>query len=259
LLDTLNRQFLPAVRFTNANITHAEPSSQQYRMDLAATEMVRVAKEAYTYEYQLKLRKEQDEGTFNKELATLREQLSEIKAEIARYQAQIDTAREKEFNRANAYANQMMVEAESEAKANAALLEAQALDIRAVSSARFPEILEYRFQQEVLNRLEQLAGQLPQVIHVGAQADENIDFMTIARRMTGVSDHALYSDEDLLQIRKRINEIIARIEERSDDIQSVMEAERVAAEQVPETPDVDIEEEGQHNDFGTSTAELLKN
>lgn len=53
LLDTLNKQFLPAVRFVNANITHAEPSSQQYRMDLAAPEMVRVAKEAYTYQYEL--------------------------------------------------------------------------------------------------------------------------------------------------------------------------------------------------------------
>ncbi|MGH3144708.1 MAG: SPFH domain-containing protein, partial [Rubrobacter sp.] len=52
-LDSLNDQFLPAVRFTNANITHAEPTSQEYRMDLAAPEMVRVAKEAYTYEYEL--------------------------------------------------------------------------------------------------------------------------------------------------------------------------------------------------------------
>jgi SPFH domain / Band 7 family len=43
-LDSLNEQFLPAVRFTNANITHAESSSQEYRMDLAAPEMVRVAK-----------------------------------------------------------------------------------------------------------------------------------------------------------------------------------------------------------------------
>ena len=47
--DSLNEQFLPAVRFTNANITHAEPSSQEYRMDLAAPERVRVAKGAYTY------------------------------------------------------------------------------------------------------------------------------------------------------------------------------------------------------------------
>ena len=113
-LDSLNEQFLPAVRFTNANITHAEPSSQEYRMDLAAPEMVRVAKEAYTYEYELRLRKEQDEGELRGELASLRETLSAISAEIATYQAQIDTARERETNRANASARERMVEAESD-------------------------------------------------------------------------------------------------------------------------------------------------
>ena len=62
LLESLNSQFLPAVRFVNANITHAEPASQEYRMDLAAAEVVKVAKEAYTYQYELDLKKKQDEG-----------------------------------------------------------------------------------------------------------------------------------------------------------------------------------------------------
>src|SRR5690606_16008078 len=109
LLDQLNQQFLPAVRLTNANITHAEPSSQEYRMDLAAPEMVRVAKEAYTYEYQLQLRKEQNEGDLNKELASLTETLSAIQADIAQYQAQMDTALERETNRARALARQRFV------------------------------------------------------------------------------------------------------------------------------------------------------
>src|SRR5690606_16905632 len=87
MLDSLNQQFLPAVRLTDVNITHAEPSSQEYRMDLAAPEMVRVAKEAYTYEYELNLRKEQNEGDLVKELAGLQETLSGIEAEIAGYQA----------------------------------------------------------------------------------------------------------------------------------------------------------------------------
>lgn len=82
LLDTLNQQFLPAVRFVNANITHAEPSSQEYRMDLAAPEMIRVAKEAYTYQYELQLRKEQDEGDLNRELAGLKETLSDRKSVV---------------------------------------------------------------------------------------------------------------------------------------------------------------------------------
>lgn len=218
LLETLNRQFLPAVRFVNANITHAEPSSQQYRMDLAAPEMIRVAKEAYTYQYELKLRKEQDEGAFNKELASLRETLSEIRADIAKYQAQMDTAREKEINRANAYASQLLIEAESEARANAALLEAQALDIRAVSSAYYPETLEYRHQRDILDHIEAIADRLPQLIHIGTEADQHIDFMAVARRMLGVQDEKLYTEADLQAIRERTNEIMARIKERTDQI-----------------------------------------
>ncbi len=223
LLDTLNKQFLPAVRFVNANITHAEPSNRQYRMDLAAPEMVRVAKEAYTYEYELKLRKEQDEGDFNKELAALRENLSQIRAEMARYQAQMDTAHEKEVNRANAYARQLMVEVESEAKANAALLEAQALDIRAINSAYFPEILEYRFNQDVLDRLENIAERLPQMVNIGAESDEYINFMHVARQLLGIEDKALYSEEDIQAIRKRMNDITARIKERTTQIKKLME------------------------------------
>lgn len=227
LLDSLNKQFLPAVRFVNANITHAEPSSQQYRMDMAAPEMVRVAKEAYTYQYELKLRKEQDEGDLNKELASLRETLSGIRAEIARYQAQMDTAREKEVNRANAYARQLMVETESEAQANAALLEAQALDIRAMNSAHFPEILQYRYQQNILDTLEEVAPRLPQVVNIGGEADQDVDFMVVARHMLGIRDETLFNDEDMQAIRSRAREITERIKERSAQISSIVPEQQV--------------------------------
>ena len=220
-LDSLNEQFLPAVRFTNANITHAEPSSQEYRMDLAAPEMVRVAKGAYTYEYELRLRKEQDEGELRSELASLRETLSAISAEIATYQAQIDTARERETNRANASARERMVEAESEANANAALLEAQALDIRAVSSAAAPEILEYRFQQDVLERLATVADRLPQVVQIGATGDDAVDFLEISRRMIGTGGEPLFTPEDMQAIRNRMEEIQARIRERAGELESL--------------------------------------
>ncbi len=225
-LENLNQQFLPAVRFMNANITHAEPSSQEYRMDLAAPEMVRVAKEAYTYQYELQLRKEQNEGDLNKELAALRETLSAIRAEIATYQAQMDTARERETNWASAAARQRLVEAESTAKANAALLEAQALDIRAISSASAPEILEYRFQQEVLERLGGVAGRLPQVVQLGGNGDEPIDFLKIAQRMIGMDNQALYTTQDLQTIRERANTIQGRIRERSSEIERVLAEER---------------------------------
>jgi regulator of protease activity HflC (stomatin/prohibitin superfamily) len=221
-LESLNRQFLPAVRFVSANITHAEPSSREYRMDLAAPEMVRVAKEAYTYEYELKLKKEQNEGALKGELAALRETLSAVRAEIATYQAQIDTARERETNRANARARERMVEAESEANANAALLEAQALDIRAVSGAGAPEILEHRFRQEVLDRLEEVADRLPRVIQIGDGADGgggDVDFLEIARRMIGAGDDQLYTPEDMRRIREHVEEIRARIRERAAEIE----------------------------------------
>ena len=241
-LESLNQQFVPAVRFTNANITYAEPSSQEYRMDLAAPEMVRVAKEAYTYEYELRLRKEQDEGELNKELAALRETLSAIQAEVASYQAQIDTARERETNRANARARQRMVEAESTANANAALLEAQALDIRAVSGAAAPEILEYRFQQDVLDKLESVAEQLPQVVQLGENGDQTIDFLAIARQMIGTGGEPLFTPEDMQKIRERMEEIQERIREREQEIEDVVSAEQGVTEEEPQKPQAAEEE-----------------
>ena len=251
-LDSLNEQFLPAVRFTNANITHAEPSSQEYRMDLAAPEMVRVAKEAYTYEYELRLRKEQDEGALKGELASLRETLSAISAEIATYQAQIDTARERETNLANARARERMVEAESAANANAALLEAQALDIRAVSSAAAPEILEYRFQQDVLERLAAVADRLPQVVQIGTAGggEEAVDFLQLARRMIGTGGEPLFTPEDMQSLRDRMQEIQARIREREREIESLSE-ERAAGD-IPE------DEPQQHQAAEEATAERVE-
>jgi regulator of protease activity HflC (stomatin/prohibitin superfamily) len=227
MLESLNQQFLPAVRFVNANITHAEPSNQEYRMDLAAAELVRVAKEAYTYQYELKLRKEQDEGELNKALASLRETLSEIRAEIATYQAQINTANEKAVNRANAYARQLLIEAESEAKANAALLDAQALDIKALNSARYPEILEYRFRQETLDKTENVAGKLPQIINIGPPDDGRVNFMAIARQMLGVKDKPLYTPEAMQAIQQKKDEIAARIRKRSKEIEDLVQTDEV--------------------------------
>ncbi len=225
MLGSLNRQFLPAVRFVNANITHAEPASQEYRMDLAAAELVKVAKEAYTYEYELNLRKEQDEGDLNKELASLRETLSEIRAEIATYQAQINTAKEKAVNRANAYARQLLMEAESGAKANAALLEAQSLDIKALNSARYPEILEFRFQQETLDKIQAGADKLPQIINIGPSDGNTIDFMNVARQMLGVKNTPLYTPEAMQSIRDKMNDIGMRIKKRAKDIEAIEKQE----------------------------------
>ncbi|MDW5326413.1 SPFH domain-containing protein [Plantactinospora sp. KLBMP9567] len=228
LLEQLNQQFRPAVELTNANITHAEPSDRKYRMDLAAPEMVRVAKEAYTHEYALQLRKEQDEGDLTKELATLQETLSAIQADIAQYQAQMDTAVERETNRAEALARQRYVLAESEARANAALLDAQALDIRAVSAAEAPEILEYRYQREVLDTLEAVADHLPRLIRIGGSTDPNgaagVDLLQLAREMVGERGAELFTEADMASMRTRLAEVAARIAEREPEINALREA-----------------------------------
>ncbi|KAB8159544.1 SPFH domain-containing protein [Streptomyces sp. 3MP-14] len=230
LLEQLNQQFLPAVALTNANITHAEPSDRGYRMDLAAPEMVRVAKEAYTHEYALQLRKEQDEGDLTKELATRQEELSAIQADIAQYQAQMDTAVERETNRAEALARERYVMAESEARANAALLEAQALDIRAVTAAEAPEILEYRYQQQVLDTLEQVADHLPRLVRIGAERDGDgttgVDFLALARQLVGERGAELFTPEDMAAVRARLPEVAERIAGRQAEIEALREADR---------------------------------
>lgn len=220
ILESLNQQFLPAVRLTDVNITHAEPASQEYRMDLAAPEMVRVAKEAYTYEYELQLRKEQNEGDLTKELAGLQETLSAIHAEIAGYQAQMDTALERESYKAKAQGGQRLVEAESTANANAALLEAQALDIRALSTAEAREILDYRFQKDLLDKLEAVADSLPRVVQIGEGAD--IDFLALAQQLVGGREAALFSELDMAAIRGRLGEIQKRVDERAAEISTVL-------------------------------------
>ncbi|GAA3032893.1 SPFH domain-containing protein [Streptosporangium longisporum] len=222
MLDNLNQQFLPAVRLTDVNITHAEPTSQEYRMDLAAPEMIRVAKEAYTYEYELQLRKEQNEGDLIKELAGLQEQLSAIHAEIAGHQARIDTALERASHQAKAAGGQRLVEAESTAKANAALLEAQALDIRALSAAQAPEILGYRFQQDLLDKLESVAPYLPRLVQVGEIAD--VDLLALAGQLVGGHEAQLFSEADMAAIRARTGEIGGRVEERGAEIAALLNA-----------------------------------
>ena len=244
LLEQLNAQFAPAVELTTANITHAEPSAQEYRMDLAAPEMIRVAKEAYTYDYELSLKKEQNEGDLNKDLASLNENLSAIQADIARYQAQMDTALERETNRAEAVARQRFVESQSDANANAALLEAQALDIRALSAALAPEILDYRYQQDMLEKMESVSTSLPQIVRIGEES-ESVDYLQIARQLVGGQDQKLFSTEAMEAIRSRQGDISERVSSREADIEELLQApEETDVEILPSSEtDLDSEEE----------------
>ena len=244
LLEQLNAQFAPAVELTTANITHAEPSAQEYRMDLAAPEMIRVAKEAYTYDYELSLKKEQNEGDLNKDLASLNESLSAIQADIARYQAQMDTALERETNRAEAVARQRFVESESEANANAALLEAQALDIRALSAALAPEILDYRYQQDMLDKMEAVSDSLPQIVRVGEES-EGVDYLQIARQLVGGQDQQLFSTEDMAAIRARQSDIAERVSSRESEIEDLLQAPEETDVEILPASETDIDVEGE--------------
>ncbi len=128
-----------------------------------------------------------------------------------------------------------MVEAESTANANASLLEAQALDIRAVSSAAAPEILEYRFQQDVLEKLAGVADSLPQVVQIGAQnGEEAVDFLEISRRMIGTGDEPLFTPEDMQAIRDRMEEIQTRIRDRAREIEGLSAGPAAQPEEGPQ-------------------------
>ena len=127
-----------------------------------------------------------------------------------------------------------MVEAESSANANAALLEAQALDIRAVSGADAPEILEYRFQQELLEHLSAVADSLPRVVHVGdGDGRSAVDFLEIARGMIGTGTEPLFTPEDMRAIRERMAEIQARIRERGAEIERLVSAPEGTSDGAP--------------------------
>jgi hypothetical protein len=194
----------------------------------------------------------------NKELASLRQTLSEIRADIATSQARINTAHEKAINQSNAYARQLLAEARSEAQANAALLEAQALDIRTVNSAYYPEILEYRYKREVLEKITAVANKLPQIVNLGPAEDNGIDFMAIARQMMGIEDKPLYTKEDIRAIRARAKDIMARIKERTVQLNSLVDEDdemlsmteidptmAEAAEIMPPAAIADAQESGQ--------------
>lgn len=231
ILERLNTQFLPAVRFVEANITHAEPASQEYRINLAKPEMLRVAQEAYSHRRAFLLQKERDEGELAGELAVKTEQLSVIRAESATFQAQIDTALERETHRANAVAQQLLRETESAARARAALAEAQSIDIRAASAAASPEALRYRYRREVLRRLEQIAERLPQMVIVGDDADTQINILATARRMLGVAEERVFDEAALTAMRSKRAALAARIQERNKKLRALGQEEAPAGGQ----------------------------
>jgi hypothetical protein len=132
----------------------------------------------------------------------------------------MDTALERASHQAKAQGGQRLVEAESTAKANAALLEAQALDIRALSAAEAPEILDYRFEQDLLDKLESVASHMPRLVQIGETTD--IDLLALAKQMVGSHEKQLFSDTDMAAIRDRITQIGRRVEGREAEITALL-------------------------------------
>jgi hypothetical protein len=79
----------------------------------------------------------------------------------------------------------------------------------------------------VLDRLESVADHLPQIVQIGAKADEQIDFLVTAQQMLGMRDQTLYTDTDMQVIRERMQQINARVQQRAAQLQQ-LEAEAAA-------------------------------
>ena len=73
-----------------------------------------------------------------------------------------------------------------------------------------------------LERLAAVADRLPQVVQIGAiGGDDAVDFLEISRRMIGTGGEPLFTSEDMQAIRDRMEEIQARIRERSRELESL--------------------------------------
>src|SRR4028118_1037468 len=114
--------------------------------------------------------------------------------------------------------------------------------MRAVSGVAAPEILEYRFQQDVLDKLESVAERLPQVVQLGENGAQPIDFLAIARQMIGTGGEPLFTSGDMQKIRERVEEIQERIRVREQEIEDVVSAEQGVTEEEPQAPDAAEEE-----------------
>ncbi|MEU8661246.1 SPFH domain-containing protein [Actinoplanes philippinensis] len=182
LLDQLNQQFRPAVELPNANITHAEPSDRKYRVDLAAPEMVRVAKESAAYEQEWGLTRKRRIDQLQMDIERAKKvrdaRIVEVKASLNKAREQVAQLLEEQETNAQRVRFEIetrgrsgLIAAENEAKAQQRLAQAYR-DNRAV--------LQYEL---ALRRLEvgaELAGKAPQPVVVRTDGDGGADTSALA-------------------------------------------------------------------------------
>ena len=83
----------------------------------------------------------------------------------------------------------------------------------------------------VFNWLAAVADRLPQVVQIGAiDGDDAVDFLQISRRMIGTGGEPLFTPEDMQAIRDRMEEIQARIRERSRELESLSDGQGASPE-----------------------------
>lgn len=101
-----------------------------------------------------------------------------------------------------------------------------------MTASEAPEILEYRYQQQILDTLEEVADHLPRLVRIGGpgagtgDGAAGVDFLALAREMVGEHGTELFSEADMAAVRARLEEVSARIAEREPEIQALREAER---------------------------------
>ena len=94
-----------------------------------------------------------------------------------------------------------------------------------------PEILDYRYQQDMLDKMEGVSGSLPQIVRVGGES-EGVDYLQIARQLVGGQSSQLFSADDMEAIRARQADIAERVAERESEIAELLQA--------PEETEVEI-------------------
>ena len=124
------------------------------------------------------------------------------------------------------------------------VLEAQALDIRALSAALAPEILDYRYQQDKLEKMERLSGSLPQIVRVGEQSD-GVDFLAIAGQLVGGHDEKLFSEEDMADIQSRKSDIAERVSARESEIEGLLQAPEKTEVEILPASESQVDPEGE--------------
>src|SRR5699024_799640 len=98
-------------------------------------------------------------------------------------------------------------------------------NVTGVQTCALP-ILEYRYEQDILNKLESIAEHLPLLVSFGDRSDgqqQEIDYLATARQLLGAPDGGSgISEAELAAISERADEIQQRIEEREDEIAELL-------------------------------------